>query len=455
MRVRALIIVALLALIAPAQAMTVKTVPSPSGMDVWLSEEHSLPMVSISVALPAGSAYDPPGKEGLSAITSSLLDEGAGDLDAIAFRRALENHAIRFGVSNDRDYIVVQVQTLTANMNEAFRLLGLALAHPRFDAEAVERMRFAILAGLKEDEEDPSTVAGKAWFQAYFMGHPYAHDDDGTQAGIQAVTISDIKSFAASHLVRGRAKVAVAGDITPDALAKHIADVFGALSPNAPQATSKPTHAGAPGMKVIAMDVPQPSAVFGFPGPKRDEPDFFATYVANYIFGGGGFSSRLMNEVRDKRGLTYGISTSLADYRAAAIVVGTVASDKTTITSALDVTKQEMAKFARSGATEEELADAKTYIVGSFPLNFDSNAKIASTLNGFQRAGLPPDYVEKRNALIEAVTLEQVNTAARKYYDPGKMTVVVAGTPQKPAPGEPKKRPPPTAEPRIDKPPTE
>jgi zinc protease len=435
--------------------MTVKTVPAPSGMDVWLSEEHSLPMVSISVSLPAGSAYDPPGKEGLAAITSSLLDEGAGDLDAVAFRKALESHAIRFGVANDRDFITVQVQTLTANTGEAFRLLGLALAHPRFDAEAVERMRFAILASLKEDEEDPGAVAGKAWFQAYFAGHPYAHDDDGTSAGIKAVTIADIKAFAARHLVRGRAKVAVAGDITPEALAGHIAAVFGALSPNAPPPTPKPQNAGAPGMKIVAMDVPQPSAVFGLQGPKRDDPDFFPTYVANYIFVGGGFSSRLMNEVRDKRGLTYGIATSLADYRAAAIIAGAVASDKTTITQALDVTKDEMAKFAKSGATEKELADAKTYIVGSFPLSFDSNAKIASTLNGFQRAGLPPDYVEKRNALIEAVTLDQVNAVAKKYYDPAQLIVVVAGTPGKPAPGKPKTRPPLTAEPHIDKPPTQ
>jgi zinc protease len=412
-------------------------------------------MVAMSVSLPAGSAYDPVGKEGLSAITAALLDEGAGDMNANAFKQALETRAIHFSISTDRDFLVVSVKTLSANVNEAFRLLGLALAHPRFDAEAVERMRFAILAGLKEDEEDPGTIAAKAWFKAYFGAHPYAHDDDGSAEGLKAVTIPDIKVFASAHLVRGKAKVAVAGDITPEALAKLIETTFGPLSPDAPPATPRPSAVGAPGQQIIAMDVPQPSAIFGMPGPQRSEPDFIPTYIANYIFGGGGFSSRLMNEVRDKRGLTYGISTALADYRAAGIIVGEVASDKTTIGAALDVTKTVMARFAKEGATGKELMDAKTYLTGSFPLNFDSNMKIATTLNGFQQAGLGADYVVRRNALMDAVTLAQVNEAAKKYFDPARLTVVVAGTPQKPAPGAPRTAPAkPAAPPEIDKPPT-
>jgi zinc protease len=153
------------------------------------------------------------------------------------------------------------------------------------------------------------------------------------------------------------------------------------------------------------------------------------TFVANYILGGGGFSSRLMDEVRDKRGLTYGISTYLADYRASSLIMGSVQSDKGRILTALEVTKSELARFARDGATEKELADAKTYLTGSYPLGLDSNAKIARTLNGYQRQGLTPDYVEKRNAMIEAVTLAQVNAMAKKWYDPSKLVVVVAGTP--------------------------
>ena len=161
----------------------------------------------------------------------------------------------------------------------------------------------------------------------------------------------------------------------------------------------------------------------------RADPDFIPTYVANYIMGGGGFSSRLMDEVRDKRGLTYGISTAQQDFRAGAIILGSVQSEKSKISLALDVTRAEMAKFAKDGATAKELQDAKTYLTGSFPLSFDSNVKIANQLNAYQRAGLDSSYVVRRNAMIEAVTVGQVNAMAKKYYDPAKLVVVIAGTP--------------------------
>ncbi|MGQ0741524.1 MAG: M16 family metallopeptidase [Alphaproteobacteria bacterium] len=435
------LIAGLLSIPSAAFAITVQTVPAPTGMDVWLSEEHSLPMIAVSVSLPAGSAYDPKGKEGLSALTASLLDEGAGDLDAVAFRRALESRAIRFSASAERDYVIVSMQTLSAHRNEAFRLLGLALMRPRFDADAIDRMRSAILASLRSDEEDPSTVAAKAWYRAYFGTHPYAHDDDGTPEGLKAVTAEDIRAFTKAHLVRGGAKVSVSGDITPGALAKVMSEVFGPLPSQPPPPTPKPERVGAAGTKILPLNIPQPAAVFGFSGPKRADPDFIPTYVANYIFGGGGFSSRLMNEVRDKRGLTYGIFTGVTDYRAAGIVVGRVESDKATISEALDVVRSELVRFARDGASEKELADAKTYLIGSFPLSFDSNVRMAATLNGFQRVGLGADYVEKRNALVGAVTLERVNAVAKKYFDSSRLTVVVAGTPAKPKASVPKGTP--------------
>ena len=161
----------------------------------------------------------------------------------------------------------------------------------------------------------------------------------------------------------------------------------------------------------------------------RNDPDYIPVYVANQILGGGTFSARLMDEVRDRRGLTYGIETHLDDFRSAAIIMGEVQSDKTKILTALDVTRSEMARFAREGATQKELTDAKTYLTGSFPLTLDSNAKIARTLNQYQRSGLPADYVVRRNALIDGVTLAKVNEMAKKYFDPSRLVVVSAGTP--------------------------
>jgi zinc protease len=436
MKLRPFVLALLLTVAIPltAEAITVKVVPSPAGVDTWLSEEHSLPLIAVNVSFPAGSAYDPSGKPGLAAFTASLMDEGAGDMPAVAFRQAMEARAIRLSASADKDAITITMTTLAEHADEAFRLLALVLQRPRFDSEAVERMRVAILAGLRQEDEQPGTVASKAWFAKYFGSHPYARSDSGTPAGVQAITIDDIKNFAANHFVRDRVKMAVSGDITEAQLRRYLEQLFAALPAKPVPAIPRASDVAAPATETIQRNEPAPVAVFGFAGPLRLDADFIPTFVANYILGGGGFSSRLMDEIRDKRGLTYGISTYLADYRSASLIMGSVQSDKARISTALEVTKSELARFARDGATAKELADAKTYLTGSYPLGLDSNAKIARTLNAYQRQGLAPDYVEKRNAMIEAVTLAQVNAAAKKWYDPSKLVVVIAGTPEAAAP---------------------
>jgi zinc protease len=311
--------------------------------------------------------------------------------------------------------------------------LGLVLTRPRFDQEAVERMRVALLSSLKQEDEQPSSVASKSWFATYFGTHPYAHSDSGTTTGVQSISIDDIKRFAADHLVRDRVKMSVAGDITDAELRRYVQQLFTSIPTRTVAAVPRAADAR-PSTSTIPRNEPAPVAMFGFAGPMRLDADFIPTFVANYILGGGGFSSRLMEEVRDKRGLTYGISTYLADYRSSALIVGSVQSDKARIMTALDVTKSELERFARDGATAQELADAKTYLTGSYPLGLDSNVKIARTLNAYQRQGLTPDYVEKRNGLIQAVTLQQVNAMAKKWYDPSKLVVVIAGTPDPAAP---------------------
>lgn len=432
------IFASLLALFLPvaAQAITVKTVAGPTGVETWLSEEHALPMIAVNISFPAGSAYDPSDKPGLANMTASLIDEGAGDLASDAFKQALESRGIRFSASADRDYIEVTLTTLKENADEAFRLAALAFAHPRFDPEAVERIRAMLLASLKQEDEDPSRTAVKAWYGTYFGAHPYARPTQGTPAGIAAVKAEDIKAFAADHFVRGGVKIAVSGDINEVQLKKYLQQLFTSLPAKTVPVASKPTALGNAGTRTVVRNEAAPVAIFGFAGPMRADPDFIPAFVANYILGGGGFSARLMDQVRDKRGLTYGISTQLNDFRASSLIVGSVQSDKAKILTALDVTKSEMERFAKDGATQKELDDAKTYLTGSFPLGLDSNAKIARTLAAYQRSGLAADYVVKRNAMIQAVTLAQVNAMAKKYYDPARLVVVIAGTPAAAPPGQ-------------------
>ncbi len=416
-----------------ASAVDVKTLRAPRGEQVWYVSDHTLPMIAMSVALPAGSAYDPPGKFGLANFAASLVDEGAGGLNSSAFQTALANRAIRLSVNPERDDLVLSLVTLTDNARDAFRLLGLALSRPRFDADAIARVRAQILSSLAQEDEEPASVAAKGFYRAYFHDHPYAHSVSGDAAGIGAIDQADLKAFAADHWVRGDLHIAVSGDIDPATLATLLNSAFGALPARAPPPVAWAGHVGQPGIQIIAMAVPQPTAVFGLPGLLRRDRDFIPAYVANYILGGGGFSSRLTDEVREKRGLTYDISTSLDAYRRAGIVVGEFATRQGSVRQAIAVTRDTLKEFAANGPTEKELADAKTFLTGSFPLGFGSNVGIASEMNAFQQAGLPVDYVQKRNGYIDAVTVDDVKRVAKRLFNPGAMTIVIGGNPDLPA----------------------
>jgi zinc protease len=435
MRTVWIFLVGLVGLMVPvsAYAIDVQTVRLAKGQDVWFVADHTLPMIAMVAALPAGSGYDPREKSGLASFAADLLDEGAGKLRATEFQTALSNRAIRLTVTTDRDYLIVSLVTLTDNAKDAFQLLGMALSQPRFDADAISRVRTQIVEGLSDQDEDPSSVAAKGFYRAFFHDHPYAHPIDGDAASVSAVGATDLRAFAATHWVGSGLKVAIAGDIDAATLAPLLKSAFGGLPMRPPPSLPYAVHEGTGGVQIVPMDVPQPSVFFGLPGVLRSDPQFMPGYIANYILGGGGFSSRLTNEVREKRGLTYDISTSLQTERKAGYVLGDVATKRGSVRQTIDVIRSTLRDFAANGPTDAELADAKTYLTGSFPLAFSSNAGIASQLNIFQRVGLGVDYVKKRNASIDAITLDQVKLAAKRLFDPARMTVVVAGNPGTPA----------------------
>jgi zinc protease len=432
---------ALFASASPALAFEAKSVPAPKGEQVWFAEDHTLPMIAMVVAVPAGSAYDPVAKPGLASFAADLLDEGAGRLNSQAFQTALANRAIRLSVSVQRDYMIVQLVTLSENAKDAFSLLGQALAHPRFEAEAINRVRTQILAGLAQDDENPESVAGKAFFSAYFHNHPYGHDVNGDAKSVMSIQAGDLKAFAATHWVQPGLKISVSGDVNEATLKTLLKSAFGTMPARMPPFIPPVGRVGQPGVIVIPMSVAQSVAVFGLPGMLRKDRDFIPGYVANYIVGGGGFASRLTTEVRVKRGLTYNISTSLEALHRAGFVLGEVATKRGSMRQTIDVVKQTLKTFADNGATDKELADAKTYLTGAFPLAFGSNVGIAGQMNAFQRAGLDIGYFARRNSLINAVTSDDVKRAAKRLFNPQRMTIVVAGTlqggaaPVRPQPG--------------------
>jgi zinc protease len=435
-----LLVAALLFLFAfnrPAEAMQIQTVKSPGGIEAWLVEDHSNPMMAMRFSFEGGSAQDPSGKEGLANFVSSMLDEGAGDLDAETFQERLEDLAIRLSFSDAQDGFYGNFETLTANREQGAELLRLAINAPRFEAEPLERIRQQILAGLVYAAKDPDRVASTEWFALAFGGHPYGRPASGTEASVAAITAEDLRTYSKNVFARSNLRIVAVGDITAAELGAMLDKVFGALPAQAklvPVPAIEPVTGGK--TKIIEMDVPQSVAVFGFGAMPRKDQDFLTAFVLNQLIGGGGFASRLMEEVREKRGLAYSVYSYLQPMRSASIFSGGVATRNDAVKTSIDLIRQELEKVAKDGPSEAEFANAKSYLTGSYALRFDTNVKIATQLLGLMEEGFGPDYVEKRNALIDAITLDDAKRVAKRLLTTGDLIVTIVGKPETPVAGD-------------------
>ncbi|MBT53586.1 MAG: peptidase M16 [Mameliella sp.] len=408
----------------------IQQVTSPGGINAWLVEEPSIPFVALEIRFLGGASLDEPGKRGATNLMVGLLEEGAEGMDARAFAEARDGIAARFSYDASDDTVRVSAKFLTETQDEAVDLLRASLVAPSFDEVAIERVREQVLSGLRSDETDPDEIVGKAFYGAIFGDHPYGSSENGTIDSVTALTRDDIVTAHRNALARDRIYVGAAGDISAEDLGALLDKLFADLpETGAPQPADVDVQTTA-GVTVVPFDTPQSVAMFGHKGMKRDDPDFFAAYVMNTIFGGGGFEARLMHEVREKRGLTYGIYSYLAPREHAELFLGRVASANDRIGEAVEVIRDEWAKMASDGVTPEELDRAKTYLTGSYPLRFDGNAPIAQILVGMQMDDLTPDYITTRNAKIEAVTLEDVERVAGELLKPEELLFVVVGQPE-------------------------
>jgi zinc protease len=426
-------VVALLALpllAAPALATTIERVVSPGGIEAWLVHEPAVPMIAVDFAFVGGAAQDAPGKGGTASLAASLLDEGAGDIDAKTFHARLERKAIELGFQAERDTLRGTLRTLTENKDEAFDYLRLAVTQPRFDATDVEVIRAQLLSMLRRASTSPTDIASQRWWQLAFADHPYGRPVNGTLESLPTVTVADLKDYTHRVMARSNLKVAVVGDIDAEAVKVMLDRVFGALPA---QPDLKPVANVAPqglGRRVVVkVDVPQTVVTFGGPGIARKDPDFMAAYLVNHILGGGAFSSRLYQEVREKRGLAYSVYDSLVWLNHSALFLGGTATRADRASETLDVIDKEIHRLAAEGPTAKELADAKAYLNGSFVLNLDTSSKIAALLVQLQLDGLGIDYFTRRSEMINAVTLEDARRVAKRMLDGG-MLVTVAGRPE-------------------------
>jgi len=419
-------------LMAPlaAKATTIQRVVSPGGIEAWLVQDPSVPLIAFDFSFRGGANQDPVDKPGVATMATSLLDEGAGDLDSKSFHERAETKAIQLGFSVNRDQTSGSVRTLSANQDEAFELLRLAVTSPHFDAVDMERIRDQVLSGLRRETTSPNDLASRRWWSTAFPGHAYGRPVRGTLESIPTITVADLRDYMRRVFARDTLKIAIVGDIDAATAGKFIDKVFGSLPAKADLSDVPVMLPQGLGQKIsIDLDVPQSVLILGGLGIARSDPDFMAAFVVNHVLGGGSFSSRLYREVREVRGLAYSVFSTLVPLEHAALFMTGTATRADRTGQTLDVLQSEIRRLAEEGPTEEELAKSKSFLTGSYALSFDTSSKIAAQLVQIQREGLGIDYIDKRNSLVQAVTMADVKRVARRLLDAG-MLVTVVGRPQ-------------------------
>lgn len=407
---------------------------SESGVDFWLVEDHTLPIITMNFAFRgAGSINDPTGKDGLGQLLSNVLDEGAGERDAQAFQQALQDHAIDLSFSNSRDHFTGKIKTLSKHQDLAFGLLKDALTSPRFEEEAISRMENANIMRIKSSQSNMDWAAARLMNATYFGDHTYARNSGGTISGLKSITVEDLKNYHQEFLTRNRLVIAVAGDITP-ALAKTLVDrIFGSIptgqNPDALDRISAPEKNL---KKAFRTQSPQSVVHMVWPSLPKSDPDYHAYRVLNHLLGAGGFSSELMEEVREKRGLTYGIYSrpvhmDYADYLAieAATSPENVVPMMTAVTDVIN-------GFKNKPVDDEKLADAKSYLIGSLPLRFSSTQRLSSVPLSMQLDNLPITMLDDWTDNINAVTSADIKHVARRIFETAepKAKVVAGAVPE-------------------------
>ena len=418
-----------LPLLTGSQRLNIQELRSEKGTNAWLVEDHTVPIIAIQFVFDGGTTQDPAGREGLANLMSALFDEGAGDLDRDAFQVKLDDAGAEMDFYAQRDGIYGSMRMLSEQQNAAFDLLRLAVNRPRFDQEPIDRTRAQILSGIIANERDPETIAERKWLRAIYGTHPYSRPDEGTEESLAGIRPADLNAFHRATFARDGLHVAVVGDIDATTLSKRLDQLFGDLPQKqtlAPVADIDPKL----GQRVaVDHDLPQTSLRLAFPGVGRSEPDFHAAMLMNEVLGGSTSTSRLWEEVREKRGLAYGVSSDLVDDEHSHALLVTTATRSDSAADTLSLVRKVVKEMEDEGPTEAELEAAKKYVIGAFAINnLDSSSSIAATLLEWQLDSLGIDYIHRRAALFDQVTLDQVKAAAKKLLS-AEPAIMVVGPP--------------------------
>lgn len=413
-------------------------IPNDLGIEAWLVQDPTLPIISMRFAFRnAGSKNETPETQGLARLVSNTLDEGAGELDSQSFQKELLDQSITLSFSSSRDHFSGTLRTRTETANRAYELLGLALTEPRFDAAPVERMRAANIARIRSSLSDPSWRTARIFYDRIFQGHPYALNSGGTVATLSNLSPGNLQNYVDTHFSRDRLSVAIVGQITPQQAAVALNTMFGALPAEAPTTQpplenaldDDPAASNESRIYLHEMEIPQSVMQMALPAVPRAHPDYYPLVVMNHIFGGGGFGSRLTEEIREKRGLTYGIHSGLWQFDHAALLTINVSTANETAEEVLGLIQTEMERMQAEPVGAEELNNAQSYLTGSLPLMLDSTGGIANIVNGLQLEELPPNYFDTYPDKIRAVSAEDIQRMAQTYLKPERLMIIMSGQP--------------------------
>lgn len=411
--------------------LNVQKLKTPAGIEVWLVEDKTVPVISMSYSFDGGLQYDPEDKPGVGRMVSILLDEGADQMKSQEFQSQLSDNAIGMGFAAGRDAFTGQLHTLKANKDLAFHLLHLALTKPRFDADAIERMRNANVSEIKDNMGEPGWLVARTFNGTVFENHPYSMPGYGNLDSMTKITRKELMDFVHAQFARDVLKVSIAGDISANEATKAVDEIFGSLPDHAENTDAKESELHYAGKTILLpLDTPQTYISVGEAGIKRADKDWDAASIMNYILGGSGFDARLMREIREKRGLTYGVYTTVSSMKHAALIQAEMSASNEKVAEALSLLRQEWAKMAKDGPTETEVQTAKSYLTGSLPLSLTSTGDIAGLLNDLQQEGLDYNYINQRNAALNAVTAADVKRVSARLLKPENLTVVLVGQPR-------------------------
>ena len=412
------------------QAMDIQEVTSSKGITAWLVESHQNPIIAIEYAFTGGVSHEPKELGGLTNLLASTMDEGAGSYESEAFRDILTDESIGLSFRSGRDRLYGSFKTITDSSDLSFELLRLAVNEPRFDQKPVDRIRGQIQTGIVSKQNRPQTKSSEVFRELVYGDHPFGRTSDGSVESLDKITTDDLRAFHKAHLSKDGLVVAVVGDITAAELAKRLDQVFGDL-PDMGQTTeiSEIANQSSGIQKLVEFDQPQTSLLVVQDTIKRSDPDYFAAYVVNHILGGGSFSSRLFQEIREKRGLTYGVGTSLGGDLKSPLMFAQLQTANDTAKEALELMRDEWRLMAAEGPTQDEMDTAIKYIVGSYALLFTNTSAIAGNLLGLQIGERPKSYINDRVAIFESLTLEDLKAVAKRVLDDSKWTVIITGNP--------------------------